>query len=32
MAEIAESPIDWDIAWPAGDLQVNAGPNASVLG
>ncbi|CFC96163.1 type ISP restriction/modification enzyme [Mycobacterium tuberculosis] len=26
MAEIAESPIDWDIAWPAGDLQVNLTP------
>lgn len=23
MAEIAESPIDWDIAWPQGELQVN---------
>ncbi|MDV6271328.1 DEAD/DEAH box helicase [Rhodococcus globerulus] len=23
MAEIAESPIDWDIAWPKGELQVN---------
>ncbi|MCX0270042.1 DEAD/DEAH box helicase [Nocardia zapadnayensis] len=23
LAEIAESPIDWDIAWPAGELQVN---------
>lgn len=22
LAEIAESPIDWDIAWPAGELQV----------
>ncbi len=26
MAEIAESPIDWDIVWPAGDLQVNLTP------
>lgn len=26
LAEIAESPIDWDIAWPAGDLQVNLAP------
>lgn len=26
MAEIAESPIDWDIAWPAGDLQINPVP------
>jgi predicted helicase len=26
MAEIAESPIDWDIAWPAGDLQVSLSP------
>ncbi len=26
MAEIAESPVDWDIAWPAGDLQVNLSP------
>ncbi|WP_280470702.1 DEAD/DEAH box helicase [Nocardia farcinica] len=23
LAEIAESPIDWDIAWPAGELQVS---------
>ncbi|GAB88168.1 DEAD/DEAH box helicase [Gordonia rhizosphera] len=23
MAEIAESPIDWDIAWPQGELQVD---------
>ena len=23
LAEIAESPIDWDIAWPQGELQVN---------
>ncbi|CRK49225.1 conserved hypothetical protein [Rhodococcus sp. RD6.2] len=23
LAEIAESPIDWDIAWPAGELQVD---------
>ena len=23
LAEIAESPIDWDIAWPKGELQVN---------
>lgn len=22
LADIAESPIDWDIAWPAGELQV----------
>nr|WP_204080672.1 DEAD/DEAH box helicase [Mycobacterium riyadhense] len=27
MAEIAESPIDWDIAWPQGDLQVNLSPS-----
>ncbi|OBY33195.1 DEAD/DEAH box helicase [Mycolicibacter kumamotonensis] len=26
MAEIAESPIDWDIAWPAGDLHVDLSP------
>lgn len=27
MAEIAESPIDWDIAWPAGgDLQIELSP------
>lgn len=26
MAEIAESPIDWDIAWPAGELEVNLAP------
>jgi predicted helicase len=26
MAEIAESPVDWDIAWPAGDLRVNLSP------
>lgn len=26
MAEIAESPIDWDVAWPQGDLQVNLAP------
>ncbi|WP_063054754.1 DEAD/DEAH box helicase [Nocardia salmonicida] len=23
LADIAESPIDWDIAWPAGELQVS---------
>ncbi|MBY6678338.1 DEAD/DEAH box helicase [Rhodococcus sp. BP-332] len=23
LAEIAESPIDWDIAWPQGDLTIN---------
>lgn len=23
LAEIAESPIDWDVAWPQGELQVN---------
>ena len=23
LAEIAESPIDWDIAWPQGDLQIH---------
>ncbi|NMD95002.1 DEAD/DEAH box helicase [Rhodococcus sp. BL-253-APC-6A1W] len=23
LAEIAESPVDWDIAWPAGELQVD---------
>ena len=22
MAEIADSPIDWDVAWPQGELQV----------
>ena len=26
MAEIAESPIDWDVAWPAGELEVNLAP------
>ncbi|MEB3020030.1 DEAD/DEAH box helicase [[Mycobacterium] crassicus] len=26
MAEIAESPIDWDIAWPAGDLKIDLSP------
>lgn len=26
MADIAESPIDWDIAWPQGDLEVNLSP------
>ncbi|OMC22242.1 DEAD/DEAH box helicase [Mycobacterium colombiense] len=26
MAEIAESPIDWDIAWPAGQLEVSISP------
>jgi predicted helicase len=26
MAEIADSPIDWDIAWPAGQLEVNLAP------
>lgn len=26
MAEIAESPIDWDIAWPQGDLEVSLTP------
>lgn len=26
MAEIAESPIDWDIAWPQGDLEVSLSP------
>ncbi|ORX01316.1 DEAD/DEAH box helicase [Mycolicibacillus trivialis] len=26
MAEIADSPIDWDIAWPAGDLHVELAP------
>jgi predicted helicase len=26
MAEIAESPIDWDVAWPQGDLQVSLSP------
>jgi len=27
MAEIAESPIDWDLAWPAGELEVNLAPS-----
>lgn len=26
MADIAESPIDWDIAWPAGELEVSLTP------
>ncbi|MCR8899809.1 DEAD/DEAH box helicase [Gordonia sp. GONU] len=26
LAEIAESPIDWDIAWPQGELQVELTP------
>jgi predicted helicase len=26
MAEIADSPIDWDIAWPAGQLEVRPAP------
>lgn len=26
MAEIADSPIDWDIAWPAGDLRIELAP------
>jgi predicted helicase len=26
MAEIAELPIDWDIAWPQGSLQVSLAP------
>lgn len=26
MAEIADSPIDWDIAWPAGDLHIELAP------
>ena len=26
MADIAESPIDWDIAWPQGDLTVELSP------
>ncbi|MGH3968809.1 MAG: DEAD/DEAH box helicase family protein, partial [Mycobacterium sp.] len=26
MAEIAESPINWDIAWPAGKLQIGLSP------
>lgn len=26
LAEIAESPIDWDVAWPQGDLQVDLTP------
>src|SRR5579875_976130 len=26
LAEIAESPIDWDIAWPQGRIQVNLSP------
>ncbi len=26
MAEIADSPIDWDVAWPAGELEVNLTP------
>ncbi|WP_200171389.1 DEAD/DEAH box helicase [Tomitella cavernea] len=26
LAEIAEAPIDWDIAWPAGNLEVELAP------
>ncbi len=26
LAEIAEAPIDWDLAWPADDLQVTISP------
>ncbi|WP_182358554.1 DEAD/DEAH box helicase [Tomitella gaofuii] len=26
LAEIAEAPIDWDIAWPAGNLEIDLAP------
>ena len=26
MADIAESPIDWDIAWPQGNLTIDLAP------
>ncbi|GAA4826118.1 hypothetical protein GCM10023353_39060 [Tomitella cavernea] len=26
LAEIAEAPIDWDIAWPAGNLEIELAP------
>lgn len=26
MADIAESPIDWDIAWPQGNLTIELSP------